>query len=58
MRPTFFSMPSFVVRAAFGEVADALLLASTRVHPAKLIASSYPFQYPELEGALRHLLAR
>jgi NAD dependent epimerase/dehydratase family enzyme len=40
----------------FGEMADALLLASTRVQPAKLLASGYSFRYPELEGALRHLL--
>jgi uncharacterized protein (TIGR01777 family) len=58
MRPTLFSMPSFVVHALFGELGDALLLASTRVHPAKLITASYPFRYPELEGALRHLLAK
>jgi uncharacterized protein len=58
MRPTLFAMPSFVVRAAFGEMGETLLLASTRVHPAKLIAASYPFRYPELEGSLRHLLGK
>jgi NAD dependent epimerase/dehydratase family enzyme len=39
-------------------MADALLLASTRVVPARLQASGYTFQYPELEGALRHLLGK
>jgi len=35
-----------------------LLLASTRVEPAGLLASGYGFRYPDLEGALRHLLAK
>ncbi|OGV71920.1 MAG: TIGR01777 family protein [Lentisphaerae bacterium RIFOXYB12_FULL_65_16] len=55
-RPTLFPMPAFAARLAFGEVADALLLASQRVEPAKLAASGYRFQFPELDGALRHLL--
>jgi uncharacterized protein len=55
-RPTVVPLPAFAARLAFGELADALLLASTRVVPARLQASGYTFQYPELEGALRHLL--
>ena len=55
-RPTVVPMPAFAARLAFGEMADALLLASTRVVPARLQASGYTFQYPELEGAFRHLL--
>jgi NAD dependent epimerase/dehydratase family enzyme len=42
----------------FGEMADELLLASTRIQPIKLLASGYQFHYPELEEALQHLLAR
>ena len=34
-RPTLFPMPAFAARLAFGEMADALLLASTRVDPAR-----------------------
>jgi uncharacterized protein len=55
-RPTIFPLPAFAARLMFGEMADALLLASTRVQPAKLLALGYNFRYPELEGALRHLL--
>jgi uncharacterized protein (TIGR01777 family) len=55
-RPTVFPMPAFAARLAFGEMADALLLASTRVEPARLLAGSFIFRYPDLEGALRHLL--
>jgi hypothetical protein len=41
-----------------GEMADALLLASQRVLPARLQASGYSFRHPTLEGALRSVLAR
>jgi len=57
-RPTFFPMPAFAARLAFGEVADALLLASQRVEPARLLASGYRFRHPDLEPALRFLLGR
>jgi uncharacterized protein (TIGR01777 family) len=55
-RPTWLPLPAFAARLMFGEMADALLLASTRVTPARLVASGYTFQYPELEKALQHLL--
>jgi uncharacterized protein len=57
-RPTVFPLPASVARVALGQVADELLLASQRLEPAKLRESGYEFQYPELEGALRHLLGR
>ncbi len=57
-RPTIFPMPAFAARLMFGEMADELLLASTRVQPTKLLSSGYIFRYPELEAALRHLLER
>ena len=55
-RPTIFPMPSFAVRLAFGEMGEELLLASTRMEPARLLRAGYQFRFPELEGALRHLL--
>lgn len=57
-RPTRCAMPAFAARLLFGEMADALLLASTRVEPGQLNASGYAFRHPELEGALRHLLGK
>ena len=57
-RPTKAWMPTPVVKVLFGEMGDALLLSSTRVEPARLQASGYTFRYPELEGALRHILGR
>jgi hypothetical protein len=57
-RPTIVPVPAFALRAAFGEMADAVLLASTRVRPERLLATGYRFRFPELEGALRHLLGK
>ena len=57
-RPTLFPMPALAARIAFGEMAEALLLAGTRVEPRRLAGSGYSFQYPRLEAALRHLLDR
>jgi uncharacterized protein (TIGR01777 family) len=56
-RPTAIPLPAFAARLMFGEMADELLLASARVQPAKLLASGYQFRRPELEAALRRLLA-
>ena len=55
-RPAIVPMPAFAARLAFGELADALLLSSQRVMPSRLKESGCRFRYPELEGALRHLL--
>ena len=57
-RPTLFPLPAPAARLALGEVADALLLASQRMQPAKLEETGYEFRYPVLDGALRHLLGR
>jgi uncharacterized protein (TIGR01777 family) len=57
-RPTIFAVPAPAIRIAIGGMADALLLASQRMEPAKLKETGYDFRYPELEGALRHLLGR
>jgi uncharacterized protein (TIGR01777 family) len=57
-RPTIAPLPAFAARLAFGEMADALLLASTRVEPRKLLATGYKFRHPGLEETLRHLLGR
>ncbi len=42
----------------FGEVADALLLSSQRIEPAKLKETGYEFRHPELESAFQHMLGR
>ena len=55
-RPTVFSMPAFMARLLLGEMADALLLSSQRIEPAKLISSGYTFRRPNLEDTLRRIL--
>jgi uncharacterized protein (TIGR01777 family) len=57
-RPTIARVPAFAARLLAGEMADALLLSSTRVVPQALTAAGYHFRQPELEGALRHLLGK
>jgi uncharacterized protein len=55
-RPAVAAMPAFAARLAFGEMADALLLASTRVIPMRLAGVGHRLRFPEIEGALEHLL--
>jgi uncharacterized protein len=55
-RPTIFPVPAFAARLAFGEMADDILLGSTRVEPRALSAAAFEFAYPQLEPALRHTL--
>jgi len=49
-------MPRFLLRFLLGEMADALILASRRGTPAKLLVAGYQFRFPYLEDALRHEL--
>jgi len=55
-RPTLFPMPAFGARLAFGEMADALLLASQKVEPSVLEDRGFLFTWPTLEPAMRHIL--
>jgi len=53
-RPTLIPMPGFLARIALGEMANDLLLASTRVVPRKLLKAGYEFQQATLDAALQH----
>jgi len=55
-RPTILPLPAFAARLAFGEMAEELLLTSTRVYPKKIIEFGYKFLHPELGEALKHIL--
>jgi NAD dependent epimerase/dehydratase family enzyme len=50
------SVPAFLLRLVMGEMAEALLLASRRIEPRRLLETGYEFRFPELEAALRHQL--
>ena len=55
-RPTILPLPAFAARLAFGEMAEELLLTSTRVYPKKIVEFGYKFLHPELGEALKHIL--
>jgi uncharacterized protein (TIGR01777 family) len=53
-RPTFLPLPEFAVSMVFGEMGDALLLASTKVLPKRLEDAGFEFKYPDLKPAIEH----
>lgn len=55
-RPCLFRAPAFVLRAAAGELADALLLTGQRAYPDRALAMGFRFAYDDLERALRQIL--
>lgn len=56
-KPAVFPLPSVVVTLILGEMGQEALLTSTRGVPAKLLAAGYEFKYPEVEPALRAVIA-
>jgi len=57
-RPTVVALPGFVLKLALGEMANELLLSSSRVVPSRLQQSGYAFRHATLENALRHILGK
>jgi uncharacterized protein len=56
-RPTFLPLPEFAVSMLFGEMGDALLLASTKVIPKRLQNAGFEFKYPNLKEAVEHAVS-
>ena len=56
-RPTFLPLPEFAVSMVFGEMGDALLLASTKVLPKRLEDAGFKFKYPQLKSAIENAVA-
>jgi uncharacterized protein (TIGR01777 family) len=56
-RPTALGIPAAALRIALGEVATELLV-SARVTPGVLTRAGFRFRHPDVESALRELLAR
>jgi len=52
-RPTLLRTPAFLLRLLLGEMADELLLTSSRVVSRRLLTSGFTFGYANLESALR-----
>ena len=57
-RPAVLRVPAALLRLLLREMADEMLLGGARVRPERLLDSGFEYQYPALEGALRHLLGR
>ncbi len=52
-RPTILPTPALALRLCLGEMAQDLLLSSTRVLPERLSQEGFEFKYGDLEAALR-----
>jgi uncharacterized protein (TIGR01777 family) len=57
-RPTPFPLPAWAVRLLMGEMGRELLLASSRVLPARLQSIDFAFLHEDPESALRSILGR
>jgi hypothetical protein len=55
-RPTLFRMPSLVLRAVLGEMAQDTLLASTRAIPERLHAAGFQFSHERLEQTVSEMV--
>lgn len=55
-RPTIFPLPAFMARLVLGEMADDLILGSTRVIPSRLQSAGYAFSHPEIGEALAYAI--
>jgi len=53
-RPTLFPLPEFAAKLILGEMADELLLASTKAEPKILIESEFEFKHNRFEDILNY----
>jgi uncharacterized protein (TIGR01777 family) len=54
-RPSWLRLPAPVLRAALGEMAELLLLASQRAVPERLLSLGFPFEHRDIATALASL---
>lgn len=57
-KPLWGKIPSFLVKAAFGEMANETILTSQRVFPHRLIELEFKFKYPTAKLALENILPK
>jgi len=55
-RPCWIPVPSFVLKALFGQKAGEVLLVSQRVVPRRLAASGFEFRHPDAAAAVAALI--
>ncbi len=56
-RPSWFSVPGFVVKLTLGEL-GALLLTGQRVLPEKALKTGYQFKYTDVDEALKAIIGK
>lgn len=54
-RPSFFTIPAFLVKLIFGE-GSTVMLDSKEVYPTKLLENGFVFDYEKFEDALRDIV--
>lgn len=55
-RKRFIKVNERFIKMIFGQMAEEVLLTSTRVFPRKLLDSGFSFSFPDIETTLRHTL--
>lgn len=53
-KKTFFKIPAFMAQMIFGQMADEMLLASTRVTPKLLLEAGFEFKDQSLDAVLKY----
>lgn len=56
-RPTFFRVPSWVMKLLIGIAAEELLLCSQKMSAEKLISSGYKFNHPTLREVVEYVVS-
>ena len=56
-RPSFFPTPAFMLKLAFGEMAN-LIVKGQRVLPKRALELGYKFQFPDIDSALADVLGK
>ena len=56
-RPTVFPAPALIIRTAFGEMGENVLLRGRRALPARLLDAGFEFAAPTIDVALARALA-
>ncbi|ALO16778.1 Epimerase family protein [Salinivirga cyanobacteriivorans] len=57
-RPAFFKVPSFVIKAMYGQMGKETILEGTRVYPKRLQDYEFEFIFTDVNLALKNLLIK
>lgn len=57
-RPAFMKVPSFIIRAMYGQMGKETILEGTRVYPKRLLDYEFEFIFTDINLALKNLLVK